>query len=154
MPTPVLDLRPARYDDPVAARLVAELQQEFVVRYGGPDETPVDPAEFAPPRGTFLVAWDGDEPVGCGGWRIVEPGLGEIKRMYVVAAHRGRGLSRIVLAALEDAARAAGLTRLRLETGDQQPEALRLYGTSGYAPIPRFGYYACHESSLCFAKDL
>jgi GNAT superfamily N-acetyltransferase len=154
VPAPVLDVRPARYDDPVPARLIADLQQEFVVRYGGPDETPVDPDEFAPPRGAFLVARAGGEPVGCGGWRLVEPGLGEVKRMYVVPAARGQGLSRALLAALEDSARGAGVTRLRLETGDRQPEAVRLYETSGYRPIPRFGYYAEHDTSLCFAKDL
>ena len=149
-----LDVRRVRYDDPVAAALVVDLQAEFVVRYGGPDRTPVDPDEFAPPHGVFLVAWLDGEPVGCGGWRRIDPTLGEIKRMYVVAARRGRGLSRLLLSALEDAARAEGLQRLRLETGDRQPEAVRLYESSGYTPIPGFGYYAGHPGSLTFGKGL
>jgi GNAT superfamily N-acetyltransferase len=153
---PQLEFEQAAYDDPVSQRLVAELQQEFVVRYGGPDETPVDAAEFAPPHGLFLVGRLDGEPVACGAWRrdSATPELGEIKRMYVAAAHRRRGLSRQVLTALEDTARAAGVTRLRLETGDQQPEAIALYESTGWARIAKYGYYADEPGSVCFGKSL
>lgn len=155
-------MRPTAYDDPLAASLVADLQQEFVARYGGPDETPVDPAEFAPPRGQFFVAWVDGEPVGLGGWRHAAPDgtategdvVGEVKRMYVVAAHRRRGFSRQILAVLEDDARAAGVTRLRLETGIVQPEAIALYEASGYRRIPNFGHYRESPMSLCYGKRI
>lgn len=149
-----LVLEPAAYDDPVSQRLVAALQQEFVERYGGPDETPVRPEEFAPPLGTFLVGRLDGEPVACGGWRRVDAELGEIKRMYVAREHRRRGLSRVVLAALEGSARAAGLRRLRLESGDRQPEAVALYTSSGWTPIPPFGLYASEEGNVCLGKEL
>lgn len=151
---PTLVLSASAYDEPVAARLVEAVQQVYVERYGGPDITPVDPAEFAPPRGLFLVGHVDGDPVACGGWRIMEPGLAELKRMYVAPERRGQGLSRVLLAALEDEARAAGIERLRLETGSRQPEAIGLYETSGYARIEKFGVYRCEPGSTCFGKDL
>ncbi|HVE28040.1 MAG TPA: GNAT family N-acetyltransferase [Sporichthya sp.] len=149
-----LELTPTPYDDPVSTALIEAVQQVYVVRYGGRDATPVEPAEFAPPRGLFLVGRLHGDPVACGGWRIVEPGLAELKRMYVASGFRGRGLSRILLAALEDSARDAGVTRLRLETGHRQPEAIRLYETSGYTRIDKFGVYRHDPGSTCFGKTL
>jgi GNAT superfamily N-acetyltransferase len=149
-----MELTPAAYDDPVAAALIEAVQQEYEVRYGGRDSTPVDPGEFSPPRGLFLVGRVDSEPVACGGWRVVAPGLGELKRMYVVTAHRRRGLSRLMLAELEATARAAGLSRLRLETGHAQPEAIRLYETSGYTRIEKFGVYRDAPGSTCFGKTM
>jgi GNAT superfamily N-acetyltransferase len=149
-----LVLTPTPYDDPVSTALIEAVQQVYVVRYGGRDATPVQPAEFAPPRGMFLVGRLAGEPVACGGWRIAEPGLAELKRMYVASGFRGRGLSRILLAALEDSARSAGITRLRLETGHRQPEAIRLYETSGYTRIDKYGVYRNDPGSSCFGKSL
>ncbi|MGH3929456.1 MAG: GNAT family N-acetyltransferase, partial [Pseudonocardiaceae bacterium] len=78
----------------------------------------------------------------------------ELKRMYVVPAARGRGLSRMLLAELERRAIAAGRRRMVLETGARQPESIGLYTSSGYTEIPRFGLYRCHPLSRCFAKPL
>jgi GNAT superfamily N-acetyltransferase len=145
------------YDDPVAVELIKNLQKEFVVRYGGPDETPVHPEQFSAPHGLFLVGRLGGVPVACGGWRRLpdsDPPAGEIKRMYVDAGFRGRGLSRQVLHALESTAREAGLRRLQLETGDKQPEAIGLYLATGWQRIPSYGYYADEPGSQCFGKDL
>lgn len=151
-----LALVPTPYDDPVAAGLVETLQREYVQRYGGGDRTPVDPGEFAPPRGLFLVGRVDGVPMACGGWRLVpgEPELAEVKRMYVAVDFRGRGLSRVVLAALEASARAAGVRRFRLETGARQPEGLQLYRTSGYESVERFGIYAEHQGSNFLGKNL
>lgn len=149
-----LVLSPTAYDDPVAVALIEAVQQVYVARYGGRDATPVEPTEFAPPRGLFLVGRLAGEPIACGGWRVVEPGLAELKRMYVASGFRGRGLSRILLAALEDSARSAGVTRLRLETGHRQPEAIRLYETSGYSRIDKFGVYRHDPGSTCYGKSL
>lgn len=154
-------LRSVGLDHPDARRLIAELQQEYVVRYGSEDVTPVEPAEFAPPRGTFVLGYLDGVPVACGGWRAqnasdpeFRDGDAEIKRMYVVASARGRGLSRLVLAELERRARLAGRLRLVLETGVRQPEAIGLYLASGYAETARFGVYRDTSSSRCFAKTL
>jgi GNAT superfamily N-acetyltransferase len=151
---PVLELRDEPYDGPSATALIEAVQAEYVVRYGGPDATPVDPAEFAPPNGLFLVGYLGTEPVATGGLRRHSETEMEIKRMFVVAEHRGKGLSRQMLAALEDRAQAMGASRILLETGDKQPEAIRLYETSGYERITGFGYYATEDGAYSFAKPL
>lgn len=142
-------------------KLIADLQQVYLDRYGEVDITPVDPAQFAAPLGHFVVGYVDEVPVACGGWRAhdvaehsLRPGDAEIKRMYVVDAMRGRGLAPVVLKSLEAAARAAGRTRMVLETGLRQPEAIGLYRANGYARIDNFGVYRHHPESLCFAKDL
>ena len=150
-----IELRVEPYDGPVAQELIAAVQHEYVARYGGPDDSPVDPGEFAPPGGCFVVAYDGVEPVATGGLRrSSDDGAMEIKRMYVRPEWRGRGLARVVLADLEQRARDLGATRIVLETGERQPEAIRLYETSGYARIDGFGHYACSPMSVSFGKDL
>ncbi|SDM95803.1 Ribosomal protein S18 acetylase RimI [Allokutzneria albata] len=156
-----LELRVVGYDHPDAAKLIAEVQQEYVVRYGDEDITPVDPAEFAPPLGLFIVGYLGGEAVVCGGWRAHDSddpqfldGDAEIKRMYVVNTARGKGLAKRMLAELERTAREAGRLRMVLETGTKQPEAVALYGANGYERIPNFGAYKDHPLSLCFAKSL
>ena len=146
-------LRVTPYDDPVVQALEAGVQAEYVLRYGGPDRTPMAPETFAPPAGIFLVGWDGDVPVACGGYRQHGPDA-EIKRMYVPGEHRRRGYAVQVLVALEDAARAAGYPRIILETGTAQPEAIALYTANGYLAIPSFGLYRDSPQNRCFAKAL
>src|SRR5262249_55727197 len=92
--------------------------------------------------------------VGCGAVRPLEPGVGEVKRMFVLPEARGRGIARQILRSLEAAAGSLGFRVLRLETGQRQPEAIRLYQTAGYAEIPRFGEYADDPFSVCFEKRL
>lgn len=158
-----LRMKRVAYGDPDATFLVDEVQTEYVARYGGPDQSPIDPKLFEPPLGSFFVGYDGPdhtEPVATGAWRrsSVEV-LGayrtaEIKRMYVVPHRRGRGLSRLVLAHLESSAAESGVEALVLETGLAQPEAIALYLSSGYVPVPAFGFYKESPLSRCFAKDL
>jgi GNAT superfamily N-acetyltransferase len=152
VPPEPLVLREEPYDGPVAQTLIAQVQQEYVVRYGGPDEAAVDAAEFAPPDGRFVVGYVGTEPVATGGLRRLDADTVEVKRMYVVPAHRGRGHSRTVLARLERLAADLGAERVVLETGLRQPEAVQLYESSGYERIEGFGHYAGHELSVSFAK--
>ncbi|MGI5482306.1 GNAT family N-acetyltransferase [Streptomyces lavendofoliae] len=157
----IIQTRP--FDHPDARKLNDMVQLEYAERYGDEgDLTPLDPSMFRPPRGLYLIAYDEHErPVATGGWRSQErneegyaDGDAELKRMYVIPEARGLGLARRILAALEDDARAAGRTRMVLETGDAQPEAIALYVSSGYAPCVKFGYYREYESSRCFAKPL
>ncbi|GAB3173665.1 GNAT family N-acetyltransferase [Streptomyces incanus] len=158
-----MNIRRVSYDHPDAVKLNDEVQAEYHVRYGdGGDATPMDPADFRPPNGVYLLAYDeNDTPVASGGWRVQNTngegnrdGDAELKRMYVAEGMRGRGLARRILAVLEEDARAAGRLRMVLETGTQQPEAVALYTSSGYEPCEKFGYYRFHDSSLCYAKPL
>ena len=142
-----------RYDDPVVRRLEDTVQAEYVVRYGGPDRTAVAVEEFDPPAGAFLVGWIDGEAVACGGFRAHGPDA-EVKRMFVPVEHRGRGYARSILVELELLARAAGYPRIILETGTAQPEAIALYRSAGYQPIPGFGHYRDSPHNLCFAKRL
>jgi GNAT superfamily N-acetyltransferase len=146
---------------PDAARLVEEVQAEYVVRYGGRDETPLEAGYFDPPHGAFFVGYVDGEPVSSGAWRErpVPPGATgtravEIKRMYVAPAHRGAGLGRAMLAHLEATAREGGADVVVLETGLRQPEAIAMYEAAGYLPIPGFGHYQDAPLSRCFAKTL
>jgi GNAT superfamily N-acetyltransferase len=142
------------YTDADVVRMTEEVQAEYVQRYGGPDAAAVDPAEFVPPDGLFLVGLLDGAPVATGGWRRLADGRAEIKRMYVSAAARRRGLSKRMLAELERTAAAAGIVELVLNTGPSQPEAVALYELSGYHPVPAFGHYACHPNALFFGKQL
>jgi len=74
--------------------------------------------------------------------------------MYVVPEARGRGLSRRLLTALEDEARALGCSLVRLETGKLQTEAVGLYASAGFRLIPRYGPFANDPRSVCFEKRL
>jgi putative acetyltransferase len=62
--------------------------------------------------------------------------------MYVRPAARGQGVARAILARTESETSAASLTVLRLETGDKQADALRLYRRYGFTDCPPFGDYA------------
>ena len=83
---------------------------------------------------------------------VVEPGWGEIKRMWIEPAARGQGLSRRLLGLLEDHVRAAGVPLLRLETGIHNAEALALYSRSGFVRIGPFGNYADDPLSVFMEK--
>ena len=148
------------YAHPDADRLIAEVQQEYVRRYGSPDEGPIDPLMFDPPHGSFFVGYLDDEPVATGAWRsagldvLGTTRTAEIKRMYVVPAARGAGHARTMLAHLEGSAVASGHEALVLETGLAQPEAITLYESSGYTPIPKFGHYRDEPQCRCFGRRL
>ncbi len=157
------DLRATPFDHPDAVRLTAEVQEFYRARYGGEDVTALHPAQFAAPAGYFAVGYARGVAVACGGWRArdatgddpeLRDGDAEIKRMYVSAAHRGRGHARAVLAELQRSAAGAGRRRLILETGTLQPEAVALYVSEGYEPVEKFGAYRDEPSSRCYAKPL
>jgi GNAT superfamily N-acetyltransferase len=123
---------------PDALLLVEAVQEEYVARYGGRDESPVATGAW---RRSSVSALGADVTA-------------EIKRMYVVPAAQRRGLARRMLAHLEATAAAAGIEALVLETGMKQPEAISLYLSAGYEPIPGFGHYRGSELSRCFGRVL
>lgn len=166
MATPSREPAPLRIErlpitHPDAARLVEEVQLEYVARYGGRDDTPLEPGYFDPPRGSFFVGYLADVAVATGAWRrradveaFSTTNTAEIKRMYVAAAARRTGLARAMLAHLELTAREAGAQVTILETGLAQPEAIALYESSGYTPIASFGFYKDAPLNRCFARRL
>ncbi len=153
-----LVIRSVPWDDPAGTALRTAQQAEISERYGVPDSEP-GPKPTASDITLFLMAYDvaddGSEvPVGCGGLRTLDRSHGEIKRMYVIPERRGTGISTTILRALESEARGLGWERLVLETGEEQPDAVRFYEREGYSSIPLFGYYADSPLSLCYEKVL
>jgi GNAT superfamily N-acetyltransferase len=149
-----LEFTAAALDAPESLELIEAVQQEYVVRYGSRDVTELAVIEFSPPQGIFVIGRDDGQPVACGGVRLVDGDVGELKRMYVVPAARRRGIARALLAHLECEARELGATRLRLETGLHQPEAIALYASSGYADAEPFGHYAGAPLARHLSKKL
>jgi GNAT superfamily N-acetyltransferase len=146
-----LDFRPVSISTGDGAALVAAMVEEMRELYwdiggagtGGLDLDSADmpkagPAELSPPGGVFLVGYRDGVAVCGGGVKRLPDGGCEIKRMYVLPAARGQGLARVLLHALEDAARTVGYQVARLDTGPRQPHAQRLYESEGYAAVDNF----------------
>jgi putative acetyltransferase len=140
----------------VAQALAVRLEAELLGTYDGVPGSGglLSPDIFEPPSGAFLVGRTGGKPVACGGVCRYDEQTGELRRMYVVPAARGRGLSRILLSALEQEARGLGYEALRLETGNFQYAAIGLYRSAGYEPIDPYGPFVGDGRSRCFEKPL
>lgn len=142
------------WSHPASVELRAAQRAEIDERYGTPDSEP-GPAPSADDIAAFFVAFsDEGQPLGCGGLRALNDSEGEVKRMFVAPQSRGTGCASAILAQLEQSARDRGWIRLLLETGDQQPDAIRFYTREGYERVPNFSYYVGSEASRCFAKEL
>ncbi len=134
----------------VAQWCLAQYFAELGVRFeGGFDprrSNPTDPAELIPPRGAFLLASADQEPLACGTVKLIAPGVGWLRRMWVAPSARGLGMGRRMLVALEAQAQALGVTTLRLDTNRSLTEAIQLYRSSGYQEVARFNdeRYADH----------
>jgi GNAT superfamily N-acetyltransferase len=133
------EIRVADPAGPEASALVADFFAEIESRYPGFDASRQPPAPLdgftTSNGGVFLVATLDDEPVGCAGLQRLDPSTGEVRRMYVREAARGRGIARALLATLVETARDHGYERLRLDTGDRLPEAQALYRSAGFREI-------------------
>jgi GNAT superfamily N-acetyltransferase len=140
----------------VAQRLISALNAELIACYPeeGANFFRLDAEEVSEDRGAFLVAYLGGTPVGCGAVRQIEPGVAEIKRMYVDPTVRGRRVGRQIVDALEAHARQLGAKRIVLETGPRQSDAIAMYQHAGFTEIPLYGEYIGSQFSVCMAKDL
>ena len=144
-----MEIRKESADGPAGRTMLMAYIADARTRIGEWDETrtpSATAAAMAPPEGAFLIAYVDGEPVGCAGMVRLDERTGEVKRMYVAPEARGHGLAKHLLASLEDAARAAGYDRMRLDTSAAQPEAQALYESCGYRPIEPYNdnQYAAH----------
>ena len=122
-------------EHPVAREMLAAMEAAGAREHGpftGDRTSVVAPAELVPPRGDYVTLWLGGVAVAGGGVRALEPGVGEVKRMWVRPEQRGAGLGRRLLAEIEGAASALGLRRLRLDTAGPLSA---FYRGAGYVPI-------------------
>jgi putative acetyltransferase len=159
-PVPIV-IRPERPDHPEVRRLLRELDDYLAALYVPEANHILDEQALLSPAVSFFVAEDHGRIVGCGAVRRVpahaETGLrayGEIKRMMVDSAQRGRGIGVQLLGALESVLPVHGIDRALLETGAAQAAAVRLYERSGYRRRAAFGGYPDNGLSLFFEKAL
>jgi GNAT superfamily N-acetyltransferase len=144
----LIESRPAL--DAELSALVMAQQRELREADGGLDGQVFLPHDDA----AYLAVVVGGRVVACGAWQALEPGVAEIKRMYVRPAYRGRGIARQLIVALEEEVLAADRSIVRLETGTYLPAAISLYRSAGYLPIPVYGEYVGNPFSVCFEKRL
>lgn len=135
---PVIEPVPAPTDE--VRQLIAELNETLSAEYPPEQRHGLALDAIFQPHIRFFVARLNGEAVGCGGVALFDD-FAEVKRMYVREAVRGRGVAQALLHQLEAATRAAGISALRLETGDRQHAAMRLYERAGFRRCPAFGDY-------------
>jgi putative acetyltransferase len=149
-----LKIRPADPASPDCRVLIEELDRLHAALYP-PENNYLDSIdELQKPNCHFLAAYLDEQIVGCGALKIVDGAYGELKRMYVAAAHRQCGIGQRLLEALEMHSAASGAMLVRLETGVRQPEALALYRRNGYKETGAFGEYSDSALNVFMEKQL
>ncbi|MFI5585764.1 GNAT family N-acetyltransferase [Amycolatopsis sp. NPDC051758] len=136
-------------DDGLLLALMTAMTAELVVAHNLP--TDVRPPPLAPDS-RYLLARDGERAIGCCAVEPVEPGLYELKRMFVAPDARGTELPGALVAESERVARRHGGVRIRLETG--VPSVMRLYERAGYRRVPNFPPHESDPGSVCYEKVL
>ena len=149
----MLHIQKADGSHPDFRALVAMLDEELTVRDGDAHDfyhqfNSIDGMQYT------MVAYQNDKAVGCGAIKPFDAESMEVKRMYTSREHRGQGIAISVLAALEAWAKELNYSFCVLETGINQPEAIKLYHKCGYERIPNYGQYQGVENSYCFRKKL
>ena len=139
---------------PESLLLVEHMWRELGQLYGNTGPCEYTPADVGGEGAAFVVARLDGRPIGCGAVRPLEPGVAEVKRMFVEREARRLGVGRRILEELERAAAALGYAALRLETGVKQPAAIALYEGAGYLRVERYGVYADDPLSVCMEKRL
>jgi GNAT superfamily N-acetyltransferase len=152
----MVSIRPADFVGVDGARLTgeyhAELRRRFPSDYDPARGLPATARDLMAPSGLFLIAWDEVDAVGCGGLKTIDSMTGEIKSMFVMPTHRGRGIGAAILEALERAGRDMGFERVVLDTSEYLHEAIALYRRSGFVDID--AYNANHYATHWFEKHL
>jgi GNAT superfamily N-acetyltransferase len=145
---------PADVETVVGTGLLAELDADLLARYPGEPVNGIEPAGFRQAGGHFVLARVDGALAGCGAFRPYDPATVELKRMFVRAPFRGRGVARAVVEALEVEARWRGYTAAILETAMRMPEAIALYRRCGYDVIPAYGPFEGSARSVCMRHAL
>lgn len=129
-----------------------ELDTEIAALYPDSVIGGIDEAEFEKAGGYFVVAQEGGQTIGCGGFRPVNEECAEIKRMFVRPGARRNGAARQILRHLEEEARRRGFRSTVLETGCDNAGAIALYESEGYLPVPEFPGCVGISVSRCYIK--
>ena len=143
-----------RPDSTDASALIEELESHLASLYPKESRHGYSVEKLLREGVAFFVVREDGAPAGCGGVQMFGTEYGELKRMYIRPAFRGRGLGKLILNCLTDYARQQGVGLLRLETGIYQTEAIGLYEASGFRRVPPFAAYADDPLSLFFEKRI
>jgi len=125
----------------VIVKMVADYLAELLDVMPDFDPTraaPPAPSDFDWPNGSFVLVRADTEPIACGALRRLSADVGELRRMWVAPAWRGRGAGRFLLDALEDLAKGMQLSELRLDTKRKLGTAITLYRSAGFVEVPRY----------------
>lgn len=140
-------------EDPDLYILIKELDEQLAVT-DGEEHAFYDQFNKIDRIKNFIILYENEVAVGCGALKKFEPGIAEVKRMFVKPENRGEGLASIILKELEKWAAELSFEKCILETGIRQPDAISLYKKNGYKIISNYGQYAGVENSICFEKKL
>jgi GNAT superfamily N-acetyltransferase len=140
-------------NNPQFVQLVQQLDAELAIRDGA-DHAYYHQFNSIEDLDYVIVALEDKIPVGCGAIKPFNNKAMEVKRMFVVLNHRGKGFAQRILTELEQWAIQLSYKKCVLETGKKQPEAIALYQKCGYTQIENYGQYAGIENSLCFEKTI
>ncbi|MFW6076249.1 MAG: GNAT family N-acetyltransferase [Hyphomicrobiales bacterium] len=146
-----LEIRQVDPRSKLGMEVFAGSSQEQIKRYGRDGGRTVD--ELAGDGAVFVVALLDGQPAGCGAVVTLEPGIGELSRIFVDPSARRRGVGAAIMKWLEEHARGR-FDRLVLETGTAQEESMALYEALGYTPIKCWGESANNPRSRCYEKRL
>jgi putative acetyltransferase len=139
--------------DPDFQKLIRELDRDLAARYGEM-QLFFDQFNSVEDISNVIVAFEDGEAIGCGAFKRYDLDTCEIKRMFVLKEARGRKIGSNILSALEFWAKETGFERCILETGKNQPEAIRVYERSGYSVMPNYDQYQGVDLSLCMEKKI
>jgi putative acetyltransferase len=146
-------LKRTNSEDTEFQKLVADLDKDLAIRDGEEHSFFAQFNKIDMIRHVVLV-YEEFDAVGCGAIKEYEPGVMEVKRMFVSLEKRGKGIASVVLQELEIWAAEMGYRKCILETGLKQPEAISLYKKNKYRLIGNYGQYAGVSSSVCFEKEV
>ena len=150
----MLSIAPETVQQNAVQRLFHAADQRSAALYPAVSRHGLDADALASLSLRFFVARLDGQAVGCGGFTPASQANGELRRMFVEAAFRGRGVGWSLLQAIEEAARTEGIHIMRLETEVKSTEALTLYRRSGYRERGPFGPYSMDPLSIFMEKTL
>jgi len=151
--SPMINLKRTDSSNTDFINLVSELDQ-FLADLDGKDHAFYAPFNTIQSLKHVVVAYDDEVAIGCGAFKHFSQDAAEIKRMYVLSVHRGKGIASLILKELESWAKELNHHSCVLETGKNNPTAVNLYLRSGYGTTPNYGQYIGVENSVCMKKDL
>jgi putative acetyltransferase len=149
-----VSIRPERPDAPDAAALIEELEAHLASLYPSESRHGYSVDKLIAQGVAFFLLREEETPAGCGGIQLFGTEYGELKRMYVRPAFRGRGFGKLMLDHLVDYARARHVGVLRLETGIHQAAAIAMYERAGFRRVPPFGNYSDDPVSRCYEMKI